>query len=178
MRFYGDICLVLHPDKLPADTSILDRNSYDLTREPIKSLIDEAIRAGIAKPSAYADEARNLVGKWDSDLADIAAIKVLGDRIPANRRLTTGSISEGILSDEDYIEVLNRGSFGHADVEEARSAAADAALDARITERALTGPIPSLSEFVWQHNRRRAETALAMVGIHLRIITSSGRVRL
>jgi hypothetical protein len=40
IRFYGDICLVLKRDKLPPKTVILDRNSYDLIRSPLRQEIE------------------------------------------------------------------------------------------------------------------------------------------
>jgi hypothetical protein len=40
VRFYGDICLVLKRDAVLSTTTILDRNSYDLVRSPLRQRIE------------------------------------------------------------------------------------------------------------------------------------------
>jgi hypothetical protein len=40
IRFYGDVCLVLKPAAIAPDTKVLDRNSYDVLREPFRSAVD------------------------------------------------------------------------------------------------------------------------------------------
>lgn len=37
IRFYGDICMVLKGKAIPASTVVLDRNSYDLVRQPFSN---------------------------------------------------------------------------------------------------------------------------------------------
>ena len=171
VRFYGDVCLVLAT--APAETVILDRNSYDLLRPPLGS------------PTSYDDSddanlleaARSIAGRWGEDLPVIASLKVLPLRPPTKRRLTTGQISEGLLHDEDYIEVLRRGSFGSDDLKEARLTAADVAREAHVLEQQRHGPMPSQAASLWVQQRRAAERALADAKVSVRIITESGRVK-
>lgn len=176
IRFYGDVCLVLKDSKVDPETTILDRNSYDITRAPIRERVEKATteteRATLRK-----DEAAKIAGTWRKDLSEIAAIKVLSAIIQRDRRLTTGTMSDGVLSDEDYIEVLRIGSFSTRELQEARHNAAEAAQDALISDRWRVGPCPSHESLVWQEQRRRAEQFLRCAKVPVRIVTTSGRVR-
>jgi hypothetical protein len=62
IRFYGDICLVLRRNALDPDTVVLDRNSYDLIRAPIRNIVDQ--NAQSKRPQARKDEALKLCGAW------------------------------------------------------------------------------------------------------------------
>lgn len=170
IRFYGDICLVLEPSSTDADTKVLDRNSYDLIRAPLKEKIDgDALKRE--------EIAESLSGKWDSDLSDIGAVKVLEQRGPQVRRLTTGQIAELILNDEDYIEVLRKGSFRASELLEARTSAAEAMLEERIERRMQNGPTPTANDLLWLQRRRQAEKALRECGVDLRVVTTTGRAK-
>ncbi len=176
--FYGDICLVLRDDVTQSDTVILDRNSYDLIREPLKSRITEsAQRSHISIEQARADEARNYAGQMKDDLAPLAAIKVLESRQPVLRLVSTGAVSEGVLDDEDYIEALRVGSFQVDEAQEARLAPADVALYERIRTRELTGDPPSQAEAIWRSRRKVAEGRLNAIGVRVRVVTTSGRIK-
>jgi hypothetical protein len=180
VRFYGDFCLVLCDDLVEGDTVVLDRNSYDIERLPLSRRLDgrsEAERAAERKRIA-----NELAGAW-SDLAPIVAIKIL-DRLDRRlRRLTVGEISDGILTDEDYIEVPwlrpsnKEQSFGSDDLLEVRVSAADVALEERIRARAWAGPAPSLAELTWGAQRRKAEDALNAATVPVKVVTTAGRVR-
>jgi hypothetical protein len=180
IRYYGDICLVLKPSAVAADTLILDRNSFDLGCEPIRSRITMAGTAARPEadwPAEAVKQADQLQGRWEKDLADMATCKILdgGKNVP--RRLTTAPISDGVLSDEDYIEVVRLDSFGTDEIEEARISAADAGADGRIADRLTRGPTPSLAELQWRHRRRLADQALATKRVRTRIVVTSGRAR-
>jgi hypothetical protein len=173
IRYYGDICLVLKPSAVAAETLILDRNSFDLGCEPIRSRITTAVDW----PAETFNQADQLQGRWDRDLSDIATYKILDGGKNVRRRLTTTPISDGVLSDEDYIEVVRQGSFGTDELEEARISAADAGVDGRIADRLSRGPTPSFAELLWRHRRRLADRALATKRVRIRIVVTSGRAR-
>lgn len=171
VRFYGDICLVLAQSD--AETAILDRNSYDLLRPPLasagsyKDTDDEELRLA----------ALRIAGEWGTDLASIAAIKILALMPATGRRITTGEVSDGLLRDEDYVEVLRVGSFAAGHLNEARITAADAAREAHVLERERHGPLPGAAANAWAQQRHAAEIALARAGVEVRTITESGRVK-
>ncbi len=168
IRFYGDICLVLESAENLAESVILESNSYDLVRAPksaITTTDDELQR-----------EARNMSGHWGEDLSAVAAIKIFAYR-QSQRRLTTGQVSDGLLDDEDYIEVLRIGSFSVKDVKEARLSAASVAQDGRIDERLRSGPVPDAASLKWRHQRRQAERSLVQHGVPVRVVSTTSRTR-
>jgi hypothetical protein len=180
IRYYGDICLVLKPEAVPDDTLILDRNSFDLGCEPIRSRITTSARTQRPEaqwPAETVKQADQLQGRWKKDLANMAIYKVMEGGKNVERRLTTAPISDGVLNDEDYIEAVRRGSFGADELEEARIAAADAGADGRIADRLIRGPTPSLAELLWRHRRRVADRALMTKHLQTRIVVTSGRAR-
>ena len=109
----------------------------------------------------------------------MAVVKILEGRADDRRRMTTGAVSQGVLSDEDYIEVPKRGSFAAKDLEECRLGAADAAAEARIADRLHNGPPPSFAELQWRHRRRVAEALLANGPdrVPVRVVVTVGRDR-
>jgi hypothetical protein len=174
MRYYGDICLVLKPEQILPSTLVLYRNSYDLARSPIKE------RVAPGKPQwipRAVEEVKKLRGQWEPDLPDMAVVKVLDGARPNARLLTAGTISDGLLGDEDFIEVVRTESFGWPDLEEARVSAADAGADGHIADRIARGPTPTQTELLWRHRRRHADRVLTKKSIRTRIVISSGRVR-
>jgi hypothetical protein len=190
IRFYGDLCLVLeHQPPVVSrsgakmsrvkvsvpDVLILNRNSYDLIREPITARI--ARRKTSSFEAGAAIELQSWLGSWSRDLREMATLKVL-DYLPATaRRWTTGQVAESLLDDEDYIEVLYPTSFASTDILEVRGTAADAAAEAEIASREWTGEAPSLHELEWRQQRREARKALDRHGVRYRVVSSSGRIR-
>jgi hypothetical protein len=174
IRFYGDICLVLHPDRVRDDTLILETNSYDLEREPLVSAIARS-KDPAATRRAFASA---MAGRWGADRGNMAVTKVfqvLGER---NRRLTLGQIAEATRDDEDYIEIVRDETFDANDIQEARLQPEDVALENRISERLRSGPTPSLAEIQWRQDRREAETALSAHGVPVRVVTTPGRTKI
>jgi hypothetical protein len=175
IRLYGDMCLVLKNDATDDATCVLDRNSFELLRSPVA---DEF--AGRSPADAVTARQRKLQfwsGLWTKDLGFIAAMKVLRSVGARDRRWTVGQISQAVREDEDYIEVLRMESFGPADLQEARLSSADAAHDALVGNRLLRGPIPRLESLIWRSRRIRAERALRVAGVVVRIVTAAGRTR-
>lgn len=171
VRFYGDVCLILKADVVESETVILSSNSYDLIRPPITPLGQRIQASNLQAP------AQDMMGHWDNDKQDMAALKTLDRHAGTRRRLTTGQVSDAVLTDEDYLEVLKIGSFRASELQEARVSAADAAAETQIGERRRYGPCPQLAESQWRKHRRAAFAALRSSGVSSRIVTTTGRVR-
>ena len=175
VRFYGDVCLVLKRE-LAASCVVLDRNSYDLVRSPVKELVARVALAG--QQDARESIARSWSGSWAADLGHIAAAKALATLPLGGRRWTTGHISHAVCSDEDYIEVLKGGSFDARDLQEARMSANDVAQDALTASRLASRlPKPRLESLLWSRRRARAEAALRALGVPVRIVGNHGRIK-
>lgn len=185
VRFYGDFTLVLKHSVDPAtgadawsDVQLLDRDSYDLLFEPLRSRIETAaLASGRSYEDVAAEELEALHGQWGRDLPDIVWGKVLPNLPVGRRRWTTGQIAAHVLEDEDYIEVLRNTSFAAGDVHEVRLGAPDAAAEADIADREANGEAPSIHELEWRQQRREAKRALAALGVPVRVVTTAGRVR-
>ena len=171
IRFYGDLCFILESKQIHDTTVVLASNSYDLVRPPITP-------AGKA-PDANALESRaqTMAGLWKDDTPNMVVLKTMAVRNVAERRLTTGQISDAVLDDEDYLEVLMTGSFDVTGLQEARTSAADAAGQGQIGEQLRLGPCPTLAELQWRKHRLAAVRALQKQGVRSRVVTTSGRVR-
>jgi hypothetical protein len=176
VRFYGDLCLVLNTAAVDAAALVLDRNSFDLICAPLRDRTHTG-PGGAWDPAAAQGEAANLAGRWGADLAEMAVCKVLDAGVFGARRLTAGAVSQGVLSDEDYLEVIRVGSFGAKDVDEARVGAADVAAEGHIADRLQRGPPPDWADLLWRHRRRQADRALNARGVRTRTVVSAGRVR-
>jgi len=175
MRYYGDICLVLKPAEIDEETLVLYRNSFDLARPPIANRIKST--PPNTRLQRTIDEAREFEGRWQADLASMAACKALDGGRWGERRITTAAISDGLLNDEDYLEVVRTRSFGCEQLEEVRVAAADAGAEGRIADRIKQGPSPTQTELLWRHHRRYADQALKEKGVRTRIVVTAGRAR-
>lgn len=171
IRFYGDLCLILKSEKIDTNTVVLTSNSYDLVRPPI-TLPGHTPDANDLEPHAQA-----MAGLWANDTPNMAVLKTMAVRNVTERRLTTGQISDAVLDDEDYLEVLMVSSFDVTGLEEARTSAADAAGQGQIGEQLRLGPCPTLAELQWRKHRLAAVRALQSKGVRSRIVTTSGRVR-
>ena len=174
IRYFGDMCVVLNSEATDRNTVVLYRNSYDLSRSPLREEIFREPENNFKRALAKAEEFK---GYWPNDVPDMAACKVLDGASSSQRRITTGTVSAGVLLDEDYIEVVRLKSFGASQIEEIRISAADAGAEGRIGDRIAHGPPPSLAELQWRHRRRAAEKAASMVRVPARVITTGGRVR-
>lgn len=176
VRFYGDFCLVLKPAARHAGATILERNSYDLVREPLRAVVEHET-SSTEQFSKRKELASAMAGSWECDLPDMVALKMSGDQRLQARRLTTGQIAQGVLDDEDYMEVLHEGSFGPKDLQEVRLSVSDAALETHIVDQARRGQSPTLEEILWCRRRQEAVRALSDAGVGVRVITMLGRTR-
>ncbi len=175
--FYGDICLVLSPREIPENTKVLDRNSYNLLQEPFLTEIRRHEEHD-KKRQALNTILGEVSGTWGSDIGLMAAIKIVGSDAPRERRLTTGQISEALLSDEDYMEVLKVGSFAVEDLEAGRLALADVVAEDQIERDYSLGHLaPDHHTVLWAQQRRKAISALRKAGVSVNVARTSGRVK-
>jgi hypothetical protein len=176
IRFYGDMCLVLKP---PADMNqllLIDRNSYDVARNPISQRVQGEVARGVTEQQARVNEMIHWLGKW-ADLAHMLAMKIIR-RLPlAARRWTTGQVAQAVLEDEDYCEVLYPRSFNTSDLAEVRVSAADAAAESDIAHREQAGEAPAIHEVAWRDQRRAARRALTKAKVPVRVVTTPGRIK-
>jgi hypothetical protein len=170
VRFYGDYCLVMR--EACQTEWVLDRNSYDIARAPLASFTN-----GLLNESRMVDSLRAISGKWKDDLSHMLVIKTFGSVSATTRRLTVGQISNAVLNDEDYVEVLRNGSFNLNDIEEVRTSAAEVAREHAIGERARLGITPTVAELQWRNRRIESERLLKTRGIPVRVVTTSGRIK-
>lgn len=176
IAYFGDVCLVLKDDAVPADTLILIHNSYDMTVPPVVSEVYEPCDWRATKDRAV-KVARSWAGTWEQHAVNMAVVKILFHRPDQKRRLTTSQISDSILNDEDYIEVVRRQSFSPAEVQEIRFSAADAAREAQIADHLMLGPPPTASEMLWRGRRRAVRRMAQQAKLPCRVVTSTGRSR-
>jgi hypothetical protein len=162
VRFYGEYCMTLKPSKVPEDTQIFDRDSYDLLLPPLSEVPDV---------SAVAAQLR---GTWN-DRIDMLVRKVLPELSGSNQLITTGTVSEMILRDQEFVEVHKRGAIGPESIEEVRQSPDEIAIEARIQARSNAGFAPSAVELRWLQQRRSVVEALQREGIRCRVVTLHGR---
>lgn len=174
VRYYGDVALILRPDRVSTDELVVDRNSFDLILAPLRSRTHPT---GHWDENAAAKVLDEIAGRWSANLANMAICKVLGGGLNPERRMTVGAISQGVLADEDYIEVIRTSSFDVTDLAEARLSAADAAVDGLVADRLRRGATPGWAELLWRHRRRRADQALRAARVATRVVLSAGRIR-
>jgi hypothetical protein len=174
IRYFGDLCMVLKPEETDADTLVLFKNSYDLSRSPLREEI--FVNGSIDIPKAI-EKAKELQGFWPEDVMEMAACKILDGASPSERRITTATVSAGVLFDEDYLEVIRLKSFGASNLEEIRLSAQDVAVEGRTADRLRSGPTPSYAELQWRHRRRGAERIGAEVRVPIRVVATVGRSR-
>lgn len=163
MRFYGEYCLVLERNSVDPATVIIDRNSYDLVREPLVSVASSARIVSTLK------------GTWDSDLAFLLQLKILPRLTGFHFLATTGTISELVLHDEEYVEAIRDGTFSPTDVEEIRTFVEDDVLLNSMAERYRGGHPPTIDEMIWADRRSEIERELWKRGKISRPVLSSGR---
>lgn len=175
VRYFGDFCLVLKPDP-ERDDLLLLTNSYDVHRQPVRHQVFFCGDADLTKQRRQ-DVLKSWSGRWPADAPDMAVLKLAGTIAVTRRRLSIGMVAVNVLVDEDYLEVLRKGTFRAENIEEIRISAADAATEARIADRLRTGPAPSLSELQWRHRRRAAEAAAVAAGLKVRVVFTLGRDR-
>jgi hypothetical protein len=175
IRYFGDICLVLKADTVEPKTLTLLRNSFEVRVAPAASKLD-----GL-RGRAYEQELRQVLadwaGQWDPDGVFIAASRIMENRPDGTRRMTTGAVSDGVLEDEDYIELILSHGFAHSGVDEIRVTAEDAGAEALIGDQAHVGMAPSGAAALWRFRRRITTMLARRIPLTVRVVTTTGRTR-
>ena len=166
VRFYGEYCMVLKADEVDPDTQVLDRDSYDLVMPPLSE----------SPPSSPKEKvADKLKGKWSRDAIDMLTLKVLPELHGANRLITTGTVSEMILHDQDFVELHKEGGIASSSIDEVRQSPDEVAMESRVIARGNAGYAPTALEILWLQRRDQVTQALEREGIHYRMVTLHGR---
>jgi hypothetical protein len=163
VRYYGEYSMVLRPEAIDPDTRLLDRDSYDLLMAPL---------AGLGPSPRQVERLR---GTWASDVDAMVLLRVLPEIRQARQLVTSGTVSELVLRDQEFVEVHKQGSFGPANLEEIRESPDEAAIESMIQERQRRGGRCSVVEHEWVRRRMRVREALEGHGIRHRIVTLHGR---
>lgn len=174
VRYYGEYCLVLQLDAIDDDPQLFDRDSYDILIEPISGLPDRA---------AVIDR---LKGSWRSDVHPMVVMKVLPELEHDFRLVTTGTVSEAVLKDQEFIEVHLRPdpagvdpggsrSFGPGEIEEIRESPDEVAVMARLREREAAELPMSAVEHEWLLRRECVSQVVGKRGTPTRVVTQHGR---
>lgn len=176
IRYFGDICLVLRADNVDPKTLILLRNSYDLNVTPVSRRFGGLNRTEQDElaTSILKDE---WAGEWLAHGHFIAGKKIMDQAPETTRRMTTAQISQGVLDDEDYVEVVRAGTFTPDALLEVRQTAEDAAAEALIGDRSRVGHAPDAAQALWRHRRRALARLAQEHALPVRVVTTSGRTR-
>ncbi|MFD0789255.1 hypothetical protein ACFQ0P_02505 [Microbacterium insulae] len=168
VRYFGDICLVIDSEGIDDSQVVLEQNSYNVTRDPL--------RPDLADDAAVRDALVRMACRW-ADRAELVARKVLAASPESDERLlTTAAVGRGILEDEEYIEVPLTTAIAPDRIRGARTTGGEAAKELSIAATTAT-VAPSATDLLWLSSRRRAAQALREHAIPLSIVTHGGRER-
>ena len=163
VRFYGEYCMVLTLGQVDPDTRLFDRDSFDILLEPLDTL-----------PLTPA-QIEALRGRWGRDRVDMAVLRVLPEIGHDLRLVTSGTISDAVLKDQEFIEVHRDGSFAPREIEEIRESPDETAIEMSLRSRADRGIALTQVEQEWLGRRDKVVEKLAELGIQHRIVTLHGR---
>jgi len=104
----------------------------------------------------------------------MALRRVLSEVTHNVRLVTSGTVSERLLRDQEYIEVHLDGTFTPTDLEEVRLSPDDAA-EFAIAERERQGLHTTLVEHIWRQRRADVIQDLAKAKLPVRVVTLHGR---
>jgi hypothetical protein len=170
VRYFGDMCLVIDPEIVDDAQVVLEENSYNVGREPVRSEVGE-------DPAALRAALLGSADRWSSR-ADLIARKVLAVTPAADDRLLTiAAVGRGILDDEEYIEVPLTVAVRPERVTAARTTAGEMARELAIAS-APGLSAPPQADLVWLSARRRAARALSDADVPILVVTHEGRQRL
>jgi len=163
VRFYGEYCMVLNPSAVEPDTQLFDRDSYDLLVAPLSDRRD------------LNQLINRLKGTWKGDVVDMLTLKLLPELRGSNRLITTGTVSELALHDQEFVEVHHHKTITPASIEEVRQSPDEVAMEARVLARNNAGFAFTAVELRWWEQREQVVRALEERGIRYRIVTLHGR---
>lgn len=162
VRFYGEFCMVIDVNAIP-ETRLFDRDSYDLLIEPLNQFKDKETLV------------QTLQGRWRDDAVDMLCMRLLPELRHANELVTTGTVSELVLKDQEFIEVHYKHPIDVHSVEEVRQSPDEVAMEARILARTQAGFPPTATEWLWRRDRQVLARELERRKINYRIVTLHGR---
>lgn len=163
VRFYGEYCMVIRLERIPDQTGLIDWDTYDVLSEPLKGL-DLSDR-----------QLHCLKGTWAADAVDMALRRVLSEITHDARLVSSGTVSERLMRDQEYIEVHLDGTFTPGDVEEVRLSPDDVAAESTLAERERQGLHTTLVERVWLQRRHDVLRELAAARLPIRVVTLYGK---
>jgi hypothetical protein len=177
IRFYGEYCLVLILDQIDPDPQMFDRDSYDVLLPPFTDLKNPQLLIG------------RLIGRWSADRYAMTLMKVLPGLDHQHGLVTTGTVSEMVLKDQEYIELhLHparasndehpphiQGGFGRKDIEELRESPDEVAVATRLRERSDDGLLLTDVEYEWLLRRECVTRTVAAAKLPARVVTQHGR---
>jgi hypothetical protein len=163
VRYYGEYCMVLQLDQVADTTQLFDRDSYDILAEPLVALPLTAARIDALR------------GRWGSDRVDMAVRRVLPELGHDIRLATSGTISDAVLRDQEFIEVHLDGSFEPRAIEEIRESPDETTIEMSLRGRPDRGIALNQTEQEWLVRREIVIEMLAVLGIPHRIVTLHGR---
>jgi hypothetical protein len=175
IRFYGEYCLVLKVDQIDSNPQMFDRDSYDILLPPFTE-----------QPKLLIDR---LIGHWLPDRYAMTLMKVLPELDHHRNVVTTGTVSELVLKDQEYIEIhLHparasddknpqgvKGGFGRDDIEELRESPDEVAVATRLRERYDDGLLLTDVEYEWLLRRECVTRTVAAAKLPARVVTQHGR---
>lgn len=177
IRFYGEYCLVLRLDQIDSDPQMFDRDSYDVLLPPFTELPDRQLLI------------QRLIGHWGKDRYAMTLMKVLPGLDHQHKLVTTGTVSELVLKDQEYIELHLHparasndkhpygagGGFGRDDIEELRESPDEVAAATRLRERSDDGLLLTDVEYEWLLRRECVTRTVAAAKLPARVVTQHGR---
>jgi hypothetical protein len=163
VRYYGEYCMVLTLDQVAGRARLLDRDSFDIELEPLKSLPLTPERLAVLR------------GDWDADRIEMAVLRVLLELGHDLRLVTSGTVSDTVLRDQEFIEVHLEGSFAPREVEEVRESPDETAIEMSLRNRRERAIPLTQTEQDWLLRRSWISEHLASYGIRHRIVTLHGR---
>jgi hypothetical protein len=177
IRFYGEYCLVLILDQIDSNPQMFDRDSYDVLLPPFTELPDPQLLI------------QRLIGHWSTDRYAMTLMKVLPELDHQRNVTTTGTVSELVLKDQEYIELhLHpartsndrnprgvKGGFGRDDIAELRESPDEVAVATRLRERYDDGLLLTDVEYEWLQRRECVTRTVAMAKLPARVVTQHGR---
>ena len=161
IRYYGEYCVVLKSDLVDDQTQVFDRDSYDVLFPPLSTLSNAAIAS--------------LKGKWGADIESMIMLRVLPELNHQRHIVTSGTVIELALKDQEYIEVHLNSTFGPLDVDQVVESPETVAMEARILERQRSALPNAMHELEWVRRRSEVVQRLEQRGIRHRVVTQHGR---
>lgn len=161
VRYFGEYCMVLCDDVVDDATQLLDRDSFDTLYPPLDKLSADQVKG-------------MLLGTW-ANIDDMILMRVL-PRIGHDLQVvTSGTIIELALTDQEYIEIHLTTSFRTKQVAQVLESPESTATEGRILERNRRGLSNSMHEHQWARRKAELASELDRLKITQRVVTQHGR---